>query len=267
MVKRLLFLITAGLIMSLCGVSSAYHVGGTEAVAAKSKWAVAPEIEYVADRDMKGSSITEGKFKYQNLGSGRLTFQPAKFVQFFGKAGLTNFNFNSTLDNGLELIEKSKPGAYFGGGAKVKYEVFPRFTLALDAQFSWFQCDIEDVQYDTYYATDMSGHMTGTEYQGAFIASYKIPWETIIPPCEGEYPYLSPYAGVKYAKFKLDSNVDASNPDYYSIAVPAERENKQEIGFVLGTDISFASLNGFNLNIEVGLLDETSVSGNLTYSF
>lgn len=267
MLKKILFLAVAvGSLSFLCTPSLAAPSGGTDIFAEGRPWAVAAEYDYLYKRDMESSDIKDGEAKEANTAYGKVTFRPSKFLSLYGKFGIVNFETEMDMNTGKTIEEKYNAGIYTGGGARLNLELGPSFRISVDNQYGWQSCDIDDVTYGGIAATTKTGDITVWEYQLSGILSYKLTWEKVVHPIHGEYPALIPYAGAKYAYLEMDSDVTASGPGY-SISAPDKRKNDRRLGVICGLDIDFISLGGFVLNIEGRFLDETAISGYVSYNF
>jgi|GEM_PF-1401338 len=239
--------------------------GGTNPVTDGSLVALAFEYDYVFDREIKSSQVNDGKIKEANTFYLTLTTKPADFLFLYAKAGGTNFQIKSTLTDGRTLTEKYKTGFFTGGGAKLVYEVIPNLKFALDNQLNWWTADIEDVSYDQGI-TEKSGHRSAWEYQLSGIFSYKIKWDKVVHPVNGEWPAITPYLGLKYSYLKMDNSINISTSSG-AVVVPDSIRNKNKTGLIFGADIDLSSLGGFMFNLEARLLDENAISGSLSYNF
>jgi len=254
-------------VVLLIALSPAYAAptGGTNPVTDGSLVALAFEYDYVFDREIKSSYVSEGKIKEANTFYLTLTTKPADFLFLYAKAGGANFHIKSTLTNGNTLIEKYKTGFFTGGGAKVVYEVIPNLKFALDNQLNWWRADLGDVSYDEVI-TEKSGYRSAWEYQLSGIFSYTINWDKVINPIQGEWPDITPYLGLKYSYLKMDKDINVKTASG-DVAVPDSIRNDNKVGIICGMNIDFLSLGGFMFNLEFRLLDENAVSGALSYNF
>jgi hypothetical protein len=266
MFKIKLFLSVITIFTLICSSAFAGTVSGVDPVVDGSLVAFALEDDYVFDRHIKSSDINKGKIKWQNTFYGKLTFKATDFLFVYGKAGITKFRTDMQLNNGISIEEDYDIGFYTGGGAKLVYEFIPRFRLAIDNQLNWWRCNVADVRYNQVHSTDQSGHLTCVEYQLSGIVGYRVDYEKLIHPVQGEVPHLYPYIGVKYAHLSMDSDVTGSGPSF-STSTPDDRKNEDKVGLVLGLDARMPSLDGFSFNIECRLLDEDAISGFIQYSF
>lgn len=267
MLKRVLFsVVVIGAISFFCASSQAAPTNGTDPVVAGRLWALAVEYDYIYERDLESSEITEGRIDEANTAYAKLTFKPSKYLSLYGKAGISNFRTDVKLNNGKTIKEEYDTGFYTGGGGRVICELGPKFKVCVDNQFSWWNCGIDSLEYGGVLATTVSDDTAAWEYQISGILSYKIDWQNVIHPIQGEYPALIPYIGAKYACLEIDSDVTAAGPDF-SISPPDKRKNDRKLGIVCGLDIDFLSLYGFSFNIEGRFLDETAISGFISYNF
>jgi hypothetical protein len=258
-------LIAAMLILISVSTSYAAPTGGTNPVIDGSLVALAFEYDYVFDREIKSSAINKGKVKEANTFYLKLSTKPADFLFLYATAGGTNFNIKSTLKSGKDLTEKYKTGFFTGGGVKVIYEFMPSLKFALDNQLNWWRSDLDDINYDEAI-TEKSGHRSAWEYQLSGILSYTIKWDKIVHPVQGEWPAITPYFGLKYSYLKMSKSISVKTASE-SVSVPDTIRNKNRAGIICGADIDLSSLGGFMFNIEGRFLDETALSGALTYNF
>ncbi|MBI5913082.1 hypothetical protein HY839_01425 [Candidatus Azambacteria bacterium] len=103
------------------------------------------------------------------------------------------------------------------------------------------------------YSTETKIH----EWQGAVTASTHV-WR------------LSPYAGVTYAKVKVENRTDIRIPSMMedlpvSLHVEANAEQKNTTGVVVGTGVEIMS--HLNANIEGRFINEDAVTASLSYTF
>jgi hypothetical protein len=239
--------------------------GGTNPVIDGSLVALAFEYDYVFDREIKSSSVNDGKIKEANTFYLRLTTKPADFLFLYAAAGCANFHIKSNLKNGNTLTEKYKTGFFTGGGAKLVYQVIPNLKFALDNQFNWWRADLDEVVYNQA-VTEKSGHRSAWEYQLSGIFSYTIKWDKVIHPVQGEWPTMTPYIGIKYSYLNMDKGITVKTASG-ALEAPETIRNKNKAGLIFGTDIDLSSLGGFMFNLEARLLDENAISGSLSYNF
>lgn len=267
MLKKVLFLVAViGAINFFCTRSLAAPCSGTDPVVENRVWAIAGEWDYLFNRDLESSDTTEGKITVSNTVYGKFIFKPSKYLSLYGKIGACTFETELDMTTGKTLEEEYDTGLFTGGGGRLVCELGPKFTAAVDNQFSWWKSDIKDATYGGVDATSALNDITAWEYQVSAILSYKIDWEKLIHPVHGGYPKLIPYAGAKYAHLEMDSEVTVSGPGF-SVTPTADRENEHKFGVVCGLDFDLLDLGGFYFNIEGRFLDETAISGYVSYNF
>ena len=263
MVKKILLVLVV-IVLSAQTAFAAYS-GGTHPIVDGSLIALALEYDYVFDRDLTASGVTEAGLDDASAYYLKFSAQPTKFMSLYAKIGGTNFNVESTLANGNKLIEDYDTGLFIGGGVKVVYELMPNVNVGIDNQFNWWKSDIVNASY-TAAVTDVTGDRSGWEYQLAGILSYDINWDEVVNPIHGGWPRFSPYVGVKYSKFELDNNVIVKSGGT-ALSIPGTLTNDNKAGFIYGLDIVFDDVEGFTFNLEGRLIDETAISGNINYNF
>ena len=263
MVRKMLLVTMAILLSTVSGFAA--QTGGTHPIVDGSLVALALEYDYVLDRDLTASGVTSANLDDASACYLKLSAQPAKFMSLYAKIGGTNFNVESTLANGNELVEDYDAGLFIGGGVKVAFELMPNVSVGIDNQFNWWKSDIGDASYTTA-VTEVTGDRSGWEYQLAGIISYEINWNDVVNPVHGEWPRFSPYVGVKYSKFELDNNVTVKSGGS-ELSMPGTLTNDNKAGFIYGLDIVFDDVEGFTFNLEGRLIDETAISGNINYNF
>jgi hypothetical protein len=264
MSKSIFFIMCCALLIGVVPVYAAPS-GGTCPVIDGSLVSLALEYDYVFDREIKSSYVTNGKIKEASTVYLKLSTKPADFLFLYATAGGTNFHIKSDLTNGNTLTEKYKMGFFTGGGVKLIYEVIPNLKFALDNQLNWWRSDIDDVIYDQAI-TDKSGHRSAWEYQLSGIFSYTIKWDSVVHPVNGEWPAVTPYIGVKYSYLKMDNNITIKTSTG-TVPAPDNIRNDNKAGLILGADIDLSSLGGFMFNLEARLLDENAISGAISYNF
>ncbi|NQT95954.1 MAG: hypothetical protein HQ572_05830, partial [Candidatus Omnitrophica bacterium] len=260
-----IYLIIIGLACCFCPGSYAAPVGGSNPIIDGNLVAFAFEYDYIFDRDIKSSDISTGEISEQNTFYCKLSFKPVDFLSVYTKTGIANFKLESQLNNGNVYEENYESGFYVGGGASLTYEFVPRVRATIDNQINWWRSDIDSGSYPSSIS-EISGHSSAMEYQLAGILSYKIDYKSLIHPAHGEWPHLTPYAGVKYTHLKIDVDTTAKSGST-SIPVPDGYKNENKVGIICGADLTFESLTGFSFNVEGRFLDETAISGYLNYNF
>ena len=263
MAKKIL--LVAMVILLSAGSGFAAQTGGTHPIVDGSLIALALEYDYVFDRDLTASGVTSAGLDDASAYYLKFSAQPAKFMSIYAKIGGTNFNVESTLANGNELVEDYDTGLFIGGGVKFAFELMPNVNVGIDNQFNWWKSDIGSAKYPGAIS-EVSGDRSGWEYQLAGILSYDINWNEVVNPVHGEWPRFSPYIGVKYSKFELDNNITVKSGGT-TLSIPGTLENDNKAGFIYGLDIVFDDVEGFTFNLEGRLIDETAISGNINYNF
>lgn len=267
--KNLIVLIMSGCLLGLCNIALAATVSGTHPVIDGSIVALAGEYDYVFDRDIKSSDISDGIIDEQNTFYVKLIFKAIDLVTIYTKVGVTSFKLVSKMNNGTTINEDYAPGFYTGGGAKLVHEFIPRVRFAADAQLSWWSCNIDEAAYvdsGGRVMSDDTGDTSAWEVQLSGILSYEIDYQSLVHPVHGGLPVMIPYAGLKYAHLKMDSEVTATS-NGESVTMPDAMKNDNKLGIVCGLDISFPSVDGFTFNIEGRFLDDNSLSGHMKYNF
>lgn len=267
MLKRVL--VSVALVGGICFLSMpslAAPSGGPDPMVEGREWAIAVNLDYVSERELKSSEIREGEYKEATTAFAKVSFQPNNFFTFYGKAGIANLETDMELNIGRTVKEKFAAGFYTGGGARVILDLGKGFSVIGDNQFSYQSNDIDDVEYGGVMATTKEGKLNIWEYQLAGLLCYKIDWDKLVHPIHGEFPALTPYVGAKYSMLEMDGDITASGSGF-SITSAGMRKNEESFGIILGLGIDFYTLGGFAFDIEYRFLDEDAISGYLNYTF
>ncbi|MDL1980949.1 MAG: hypothetical protein LWX02_05655 [Deltaproteobacteria bacterium] len=191
-------------------------------------------------------------------------------VDMFVKLGMASANWEAKYGEKLEF-EDDWDFAW-GVGAKVKiFETPGGLRFLGDAQYLRYKVDgdfkidgkdvdqelLEELRLVDPSATFSSDSETKIEE-----------WQVALYVNQ-TFGNFSPYAGVKYSDFEIDSELEGSGQLWgipYSLKLQGDAEADDNFGIFLGTDI-YLIPNLLSINIEARFIDETAGTFGLTYRF
>jgi len=162
-----------------------------------------------------------------------------------------------------EMVVDADNGLAWGGGLKAVIWEFENIGLrfTLDSQYRTTEPDIESIILSKASIKDAGAKFKIDEWQaGLFLSKkFEIPlkWQSI---------YVVPYTGAVYA----DSNADVSFKDPANPGADYDLfdgNNKKLYGLILGIDIMPSLASAFICNLELRLVDETTISLGGTMKF
>ncbi len=161
-------------------------------------------------------------------------------IDLYAGIGISDFSIDGNLASyGKMNIDADTDIAYIAG-IKSLFFIDSGYYAGIDFQYEWSNNDA-DIELS-------SGNYDGDiDYEKWHIAPYIArPYET-----------YSPYAGIRYTSIEYKAD--------FSGLGKIDFENDNEIGIFIGSDFNIT--DNISGNIEIGFLDQTSISTSINYKF
>jgi len=226
------------------------------------KFATSVEGNYIFDKNIR-KSTTDTKFVIEDISQlyTKLTLGLSPYFNIYTKLGIS--------DGGTIRKETITPAQYdietehnllAGIGITGLDEIFPNWMIGIDTQFNWWKVDVDAVSFMGGTATETSGEIENFEVQGIVFITTNI--EFI------HYDWLiNPYFGLKVSYFSTDTDGQIHFKDSAGNLLDTSWALKGDdnFGIIIGTDWEVTP--DFTMQIEGRFVDETALSGGVTYRF
>jgi len=244
------------LVLGFSVPADAGSVGGPAKALGLWKSSMSFEYDGVFERDLEVTASNTGEIRssYAYYAKGILGIH--ENIDVYGNLGAADLKYKWKEGN-VEIEEEFAFGFYWGLGVKGVYPFLDDFTVFLDAQYSAWYTDIDNIKRNTVDGTGETGDSENTEYQISIGISRKFFYQ--------EYLNVTPYAGVKFAQFETKNKGVAYDVGSRYI-IDEDLDNDDTIGVFIGVDLQPFDYK-WAVNVEGRFLDELAVTAGLRYEF
>ena len=248
----------------------AASVGDTIEPLGHLKYAITGEYNRIIDKDLEGTvdnDATAGTFSSAEIEAAnqlyvKLAMGLTEYFNIYTKLGMSDLDLTIKETDGTIYDIETEYGLLWGGGISGAKEIYEGWNIGADVQFLTWSADIDSVKYKGEAGTSVTGELDNYEFQTAIFGYKKFDVDDM-----SWIETVTPYLGLVYSHFISDDSTGniRFNVASGSIIVGEDLEGDDEIGIVGGMNMDIS--DNVVSNVEVRFIDETALSGTLTYRF
>lgn len=253
--RVLTMVIVGAFLMVFAATALAASLGDAVTALEQGKVSITSEYTHVFDRDFNEASEKVDKYDqgYLNIGYGI-----TENLKLYTKLGIADMNIKGETSLNETTKEEYDFGFLWGGGISGNIRLQSDYIVGFDAQYTAWNTDFDAITVNGEAGTKLAGKLENSELQGTLYAGKEI--------CIGNSDKkLFPYIGIKLARFESECKGLSFETSTTAYVGTGTSKNDNSLGVVVGASLKMSE--NLKANIEGQFMDETGVTGGLTYIF